>query len=149
VKLAYRASTDHLNLDGQCDFVFGAVDAEHPVNLDLGRTFRGYGAIHAVGNENDVRITSALQYIGVHAAVAPLVAALAASGIHYNMASNLAGRVIEMDRAAFQLETAVDGVERAAKGEVHGRVCGVELERDFLRERGYTGKHGYQHEGNE
>src|ERR1022692_1933445 len=114
-----RLSIVDPHFDGQRDFVGRAVDAKHSVHLNLRRAVRSDHAIDAIRREDDLRILRAFENLLVHAAVARIVAARAAGGVHRHFARDLAGGGIEADGAARELEAAVHRVQSGRQCESH------------------------------
>jgi len=122
----------HLHLNGERDFVGCAVDAKHAVHLNLRRSLPRHRALDAIGRERDLRILGAFENLLLHTAVARIVAARAARGIHHHLASNFAGGGIAADGAALQLEIAMHGVQSGRQFECNNGVRGVGSQHDLL-----------------
>src|SRR5882724_3596116 len=69
----------------------------------------------------------------MHLAIAACVTALCARGVHDDGAAHFAGRGIIPNRTTFEFECAFDRMESAAERELDFRLCGIELNGDFLR----------------
>src|ERR1035438_4163494 len=127
--------------DRQQDLVLHAVYRERAVQLRYRLTNGSDVAIHAIGTEDDFGVLRALQNGGVHPLIAGRAAALAAGGVDHQFAGRLTGPRVEAQGAALKVKVPVNGVQRAAEGELHLGLRGVDRERPGLRGDGLSGRH--------
>ena len=121
------------HLDGDGDFVFGAVDGKHAMDLQSRIAGARENAIGAIGMKGDFREARTFDHILVHLFVARAVAGFAAGGVEDDLSAGLAARGIVMEGAAFQLKRSLNGVHVADKSDLGRALCGVELEKNIVR----------------
>ena len=77
----------------------------------------------------------------MHPIVAASVAAFSAQGVNHDGAAGNSGGRVEPDRAALELETPMDRMQRCAEGKLNFRKSGIEVNGGLLRvQRGVGGK---------
>ena len=104
----------HLDFSRNREFMIGAVDGENSVNADRGLPLKGYLSLDLIRTECNFRIAVTLQNFFVHFAVAHSVAALAAFGIHYDLAGQFARSSSQVQRTFLQMKCSVNGVQHIA-----------------------------------
>src|ERR1035437_9820304 len=92
---------------------------ERAMDLHFRNALLGHRALDAIGPEDDPGKTGALQNVAVHFLIARGVTALAARGVHHQLAAGAAGCRVEADAPAGELESPMDGVEQGAESELH------------------------------
>ena len=121
----------HLNLDGQRHLVVGTVNAEHTVDLDRGCALGKDFTFNAIRPENDVGVFFALQNFLMHLLVTHPITAMAAGGIKYYFATDVAGRWVVVHPPPFKIKTSVYRVEGVSKGKPDCSLHRKKLKRYF------------------
>jgi hypothetical protein len=115
------------------DFMFGAVDRKYSPQFHLGCSGLADFPFHLRRAKNYVRIFCRFQNLFVHAFVTRIASTLSARRIDYDLAGGFPCLGVDMNRAAFQGERAVDRVQGAVDQPMHFRLCGIERQNDLGR----------------
>lgn len=136
------------NIERKRDVVILPMQANLAGYFQFGWAFRGKRALYAFRRENNFRKFIAFENLAMHPVVAAVIAGVSAGRVDHDGAAGRAGGWIEADRAAFEFESSVNGVESRAESELNFRLRRIELNGQFLRTRGRDKTHcGQNREG--
>ena len=90
-----------------------AVNRENAVKCHLRFTLILELAVHSIRLEDDLGILIGLQNLTRHPMIAPFGAGIAAACVHHQFAFGAPACRVDAQRAAFQREAAMHGVQRA------------------------------------
>src|SRR6476660_8083 len=116
------------------------------LDLDARRAFGCNCALDILRRENDVRVFWAFQNVLVHSLVATVAAALAAGGIHNELASGIARSIVKLYAAALQPEVSMNSMERGVHSKVDFGLRWIERKRFLLGLRGAGREHPGENE---
>lgn len=123
----------HLDAHRERHLMFGPMDFEQPVHLQIGRPVRPKLSIEVIESEDRGGIAATLEDVFVHAAIARRAAAVSAAYIDDHFAGCFAARGIETDGATLQFESAVNGVDHVGQSKTHFALRGIEIEHHLAR----------------
>jgi len=118
----------HFDLDRQRHLMVCPVNAEDAVDLNGGCALGQDFAFDVIGMENDVGVLGALENFLMHLLIAHAIAGVAAGGIEYHFATDIARRWVVIDLASLKVKSSVDGVECVSKGKRNRCFGGNKLE---------------------
>ncbi len=119
----------YFHLNWNRNFMFGSMDDENAVYLNIRGAVHSYPSINAVGPEGYFGIFRAFEDFFVHLAVPHRIAAMATGRIHDNLPTYFSGRRVISHLAALQRESSMDGMNRVTESEGDCRPRGEECER--------------------
>jgi hypothetical protein len=118
--------------------MFGSMDGENAMYLNIRSAVHSYPSINAVGSESYFRIFRAFEDFLVHLAVPHRIAAMAGGRGHDNLAAYFSGGRVISHLAALQRETSMDSMNRVAESKGDCRPREEECKRLRWRRLGIT-----------
>lgn len=123
----------HFNLRWNRKLAVRSMNVEYPVDRHHRAALIRDGAIDAGWTEGYLRITTALEYVVVHFAIAHPVARPSACCVYHDLAGNLMGSCIKLQRALLHLKGTVHGMQGGIECEFDGGFGRIELQSRLLR----------------